>query len=185
MVLDSNIKAALLKLYKDREILLEGNILKVLTVDDDVDFNNYLTKCIETDKDTRRKRLEITRQIQNQNRELLIAQEINKKTQYELEFAVQESLKAKAAIELDLDFQIKRNQNELVTHIVKVALVIITSIGLITSLLYAYTLISGQTNQIVESSWANMFSILLTNSFSIIGTIMGVKYSQQLPGSTK
>jgi hypothetical protein len=30
---------------------------------------------------------------------------------------------------------------------------------------------------IIESTWSNLFGILLTNSFSIIGTIMGVKYA--------
>ena len=30
---------------------------------------------------------------------------------------------------------------------------------------------------IIGSTWSNMFGILLTNSFSIIGTIMGVKYA--------
>lgn len=32
---------------------------------------------------------------------------------------------------------------------------------------------------LLGSTWSNMFSILLTNSFSIIGTIMGVKYASE------
>jgi len=31
--------------------------------------------------------------------------------------------------------------------------------------------------QIIGSTWSNMFGILLTNAFSIVGTIMGVKYA--------
>jgi hypothetical protein len=43
--------------------------------------------------------------------------------------------------------------------------------------MFALTLFKGVENKIVESMWSNMFGILLTNSFSIIGTIMGVKYA--------
>jgi hypothetical protein len=38
-------------------------------------------------------------------------------------------------------------------------------------------LFSGKDTEIIASTWSNMFGILLTNSFSIIGTIMGVKYA--------
>jgi hypothetical protein len=31
--------------------------------------------------------------------------------------------------------------------------------------------------QVIGSTWSNMFGILLTNAFSIVGTIMGVKYA--------
>jgi hypothetical protein len=178
MKVDQLTKQSLIDLYTTRGICLEGNILKIIDVEDDENFKEYINKCIDIDKDVRRKRLEITRQVQDQNRELILAQEINKKTQYELEFAMQELRKSKVAVENDLDIQIKKNQNELISQIIKVSLLIIIGVGIITSTLYAYTIISGQTNQIIESSWANMFSILLTNSFSIIGTIMGVKYSQ-------
>jgi hypothetical protein len=36
---------------------------------------------------------------------------------------------------------------------------------------------SGTDTQIIGSTWSNMFGILLTNAFSIVGTIMGVKYA--------
>ncbi len=39
--------------------------------------------------------------------------------------------------------------------------------------------IKGQESTFLGSTWSNMFSILLTNSFSIIGTIMGVKYASE------
>jgi hypothetical protein len=38
-------------------------------------------------------------------------------------------------------------------------------------------LFSNKDTAIIGSTWSNMFGILLTNSFSIIGTIMGVKYA--------
>jgi len=61
--------------------------------------------------------------------------------------------------------------------IVKIALTIIISVGVITTFIYVYILAIGGDTKIIESSWSNMFGILLTNSFSIIGTIMGVKYA--------
>lgn len=77
----------------------------------------------------------------------------------------------------ELDVLQKKTQNELVGQIVKVALGIILGVGVITTGLYILALVKGYEVKIIESTWSNMFSILLTNSFSIIGTIMGVKYA--------
>jgi hypothetical protein len=54
---------------------------------------------------------------------------------------------------------------------------IVCSVGVITTALFGISLFTGVDNKIIESAWSNMFGILLTNSFSIIGTIMGVKYA--------
>ena len=37
-------------------------------------------------------------------------------------------------------------------------------------------IVTKSDTQIIGSTWSNMFGILLTNSFSIVGTILGVKY---------
>ena len=63
--------------------------------------------------------------------------------------------------------------------IVKCSLIIICSIGIITSVLFSLSLFWGVENKALESSWSNMFGIMLTNSFSIVGTIMGVKYATE------
>jgi len=83
----------------------------------------------------------------------------------------------------DLDTLQKRTQFELIGKIVRVALIIIMGVGLITTVLFGYTLMTGQENPILESTWSNLFGILLTNSFSIIGTIMGVKYATEGKGN--
>jgi len=77
----------------------------------------------------------------------------------------------------ELDVLQKKTQNQLVGQIVKVALYVILGVGLITTFMYVFALTKGYEIKIIESTWSNMFSILLTNSFSIIGTIMGVKYA--------
>lgn len=170
---------------KKHNIRIEGNFLKVIDTSDNEELSNYVNECIEKDTETRKKRLEITRKVQDQNKELIDWKDKNEKAQKDLQVALEEANKAKAiaekaknSAEEDLDFIVKKNQNELVNKIVSTSLVVILGVGLITSVLYFYTIVTGNENQIIESSWANMFSILLTNSFSIIGTIMGVKHMQ-------
>ena len=84
---------------------------------------------------------------------------------------------AKKLAEGDLDLLQKRTQFELIGLIVKIALSIIIGVGVITTAIYIYIIAIGGDSKIIEASWSNMFGILLTNSFSIIGTIMGVKYA--------
>jgi hypothetical protein len=60
-----------------------------------------------------------------------------------------------------------------------VALIVILSVGVITTGLYVVAMFTGKDTQIIGSTWSNMFGILLTNAFSIIGTIMGVKYASE------
>jgi hypothetical protein len=65
----------------------------------------------------------------------------------------------------------------LISTIVRIALFVIIGVGLITTAVYMVALFSNKDTAIIGSTWSNMFGILLTNSFSIIGTIMGVKYA--------
>jgi hypothetical protein len=183
----------LLELSK-KKVYLEGNILKVIQADpSDKEFQEYLSICIDKDSTARRKRLEVTKQVQNQNRELIKSQEDNQHLMDDLKIALEEAEKAKSeaviakkeaeklrddAVE-DLDTLQKKAQFELIGVIVKVALVIILGVGFITTLLYAIALFSGMDTTLLGNAWTNMFGILLTNSFSIIGTIMGVKYATE------
>ena len=103
-----------------------------------------------------------------------------------LKIELDNSQKLKNSIELeknaalnDLDVMIKKNQSELIKVIVKVALSVICGVGIITTTLYWMAMITGKDTQIIGSTWSNMFSVLLTNAFSIVGTIMGIKYATQ------
>jgi hypothetical protein len=87
--------------------------------------------------------------------------------------------KAKDAALNDLDILQKKSQTALISTIVKVALIVILSVGVITTLMYSIAMITGKDTQIIGSTWSNMFGILLTNAFSIVGTIMGVKYASE------
>lgn len=101
-----------------------------------------------------------------------------------LELEKSEALKDSIEIEKnnalnDLDVLIKKSQSELVGVVVKVALMVIIGVGIITSVMYCLAIYTSKDTQIIGSTWSNMFGILLTNAFSIVGTIMGVKYATE------
>jgi len=184
----------LLEVAKTKKIYVEGNFLKLLKAPKgDKEFEEYLNLCKEKDKTTRRKRLEVTKQVQSQNKELVAKQEETDALMIELQGALEsaknaeweaeklrdEAEKGKEKALEDLDLMQKRSQFELIGTIVRVALVIIIGVGIVTTIMYGIAMLSGQDTQIIGSTWSNMFGILLTNAFSIVGTIMGVKYASE------
>ena len=119
---------------------------------------------------------DITETVNSKNK----INELSKSLQVELD----NSNKLRLAIEIekdaavnDLDATIKKSQNELIKTIVKSALFVIMSVGFITTIMYSFAILSNKDTQIIGSTWSNMFSVLLTNAFSIVGTIMGIKYA--------
>jgi PAS domain S-box-containing protein len=127
---------------------------------------------------------DITQTIVSKNK----IEELSNKVKAELE----NSNKLRAEIEIekdaavnDLDATIKKSQNELIKVIVKSALFVIMSVGFITTVMYSFAILSNKDTQIIGSTWSNMFSVLLTNAFSIVGTIMGIKYATSEDKKTK
>lgn len=177
IVFDDNTKSALIELYERDSIGLEGNIIKVIDPKGDKKFQKYLEDVGNNDKVVRKKRLEVTKQIQSQNKELSGWREENQKLMDELKVALKREETAKELVQNDLDILQKKTQFELIGNIVKVALWIIMGVGINVSLFYLMVVMSGKENRIIESTWSNLLSILLTNSFSIIGTVMGIKYA--------
>jgi Fe2+ transport system protein B len=219
--LDKKTKDQLIDLYKTKKIALEGNILKLIDPDGDVELENYLKETTEKDKDTRRKRLEVTRKVQSQNNDLVKWKEENEKIQLELkeslektensmremeslkeeaecarleaerlkeeaecarleaELSKQEAINAKNVAEDDLELMQKKTQFELIGTIVKVALWVILGVGGVTTVMYLIALSTGLDTTVIGSTWSNIIGILLTNAFSIVGTIMGVKYASE------
>lgn len=179
----------LLELYEQKNIALEGNILKVIDHEPESEFGNYIQKCIERDKENRRKRLEITKQIQNQNKELIASQNQNQQLMTDLQEALKlaeqsksEAFDARDHAMQDLELIQKKTQFELINLIVKISLIIIIGVGVLTTGMYAFALFNHVDTLLISTAWSNMFGILLTNAFSIIGTIMGVKYASEKPG---
>lgn len=215
--IDKNTKSQLLELYKTKKISLEGNILKVIDSDGDSDFDKYIQEATDKDKEVRRKRLDVTRQVQSQNTDLTKwkkenervnkqltkaleeAEESNKamlvakqeaenaldeaqkarveaeNARIEAENARQEAEQAKNSAVNDLELMQKKTQFELIGNIVKVALWVILGVGITVTIVYVVSLFAGFNTDVIGSSWVNIMSILLTNAFSIIGTLMGMK----------
>lgn len=116
-------------------------------------------------------------QIEEQNKELIEWREENERITQELHKALSSAEEAKKLAENDLDLLQKKTQFELIGTIVRISLFVIIGVGVITTSVYMVALFLGKDTEIIASTWSNMFGILLTNSFSIIGTIMGVKYA--------
>ncbi len=218
MIIDKNTKKELIELFKTKNIGLEGNIVKLINPDGDEEFAAYLKQCSDKDVAARRKRLEMTKQVQtqnaeltklngenqrmmdelqntltsmeeqksqieSQNSELLAWKQENEKIGSELVEAMKQSEQArliaenaKNEAENNLDMIQKKTQFELINNIVRVALYVIIGVGFITTGIYVYSMALNVDTDIIGSTWSNMFGILLTNSFSIVGTILGVKY---------
>jgi Fe2+ transport system protein B len=222
MKIQKSTRDILLEIAKHKRVYVEGNFLKLIEPEEgDEEFEEYLKLCKEKDSTSRRKRLEVTKQVQKQNSELEKAQKENKRVNRQLEKALNEAIdsaeqskkskeeaeKAKEELEValqlaeqskeeahklkaeaehakeiaetDLSLLQKKTQTELMGNIVRVALWVIMGVGLLTTALYVFVMVRGLDAKIIESTWSNLFGILLTNSFSIIGTIMGVKHATQ------
>lgn len=175
----------LLNFAKPRKIYLEGNILKVITPHElDREFREYIKDCRDRDVSMRRKRLEVTKQVQRQVRELKSAISENERLVAELNAALEESTVLKETAERekhtavqDLELLQKRKRFELINTIVKIALYIVVGVGITTSGIFVIALLTGVDSPVIENTWSNLLGILLTNAFSIIGTLMGVKYA--------
>ena len=218
--LDTNSENELIKLLESKNIGLEGNIIKLFESENN-EFKEYLVKCANKDKDSRRKRLEITKKVQIQNNELSNLNEQNQKMMEDLQIKIDEIEESKLTFEVqnlelndwkkenlelteklqtemvkseqariraeeakhnaenDLDVLQKKTQNELISTIVRVALWVIMGVGIITTGVYVLTLFVGKDTQVISAAWSNIFGILLTNAFSIVGTIMGIKYATE------
>ena len=87
--LDEKTKEQLITLWKTKKIGLEGNIIKLIDDEGDEELMTYIKETSEKDKETRMKRLEMTKQIQNQNKDLVSWKDENERIQTEL----RESLK--------------------------------------------------------------------------------------------
>tara|TARA_R100001198_G_C5220543_1_gene202843 strand:+ start:886 stop:1434 length:549 start_codon:yes stop_codon:yes gene_type:complete len=166
-----------LRKAKAKKVYLEGNFVKILSKTLPTDVKEYVEECKVRDKTARRKRLDVTKQVQAQNKELEEAATVNKALVVELQNEKDEAEKLRDKAVEDLDVLQKRTQFELVGQIVRVALVIIVSVGVVSTTMYLVGLMMNRDTTLLGNAWTNLIGILLTNSFSIIGTIMGVKYA--------
>jgi hypothetical protein len=149
-------------------------------------LNEQNQKMMEDLQSTLKEAEEQKVKIEAQNGELVAWREENEKIQQELQKEMIKSESARIRAEEaktnainDLDILQKKNQTELISTIVRVALYIIVGVGIVTTGVYVFTLVMGKDTQVISAAWSNIFGILLTNAFSIVGTIMGIKYATE------
>jgi len=180
--LTEEIENQFIQLGEKQGVYLEGNIIKVIN-DENANFKTYLEQAQIKDADNRKKRLEITKQIQDKNKELTEKQTENDALMLQLQEALNKAEQAKNNALNDLSVLQKRSQTELIGEIVKIALLVIVGVGIVVTGMYLYSMATNSTETtLIGNTWSNLFGILLTNSFSIIGTIMGVKYADSKEG---
>jgi len=172
-----------IKVAQAHDLYLEGGILNLVEVETDIpEHTAYIEKAKSLDKERRKERLEFTKGVQRQNKELMQEKERNASLMEELKEEKEKAEQAFKTAKNDLDYLQRKTQFQLVGNIVTAALRVIIGVGVITTIMYAIALFVTEDAAAVTllgNTWSNLFGILLTNSFSIIGTIMGVKYATE------
>jgi len=59
-----------LEIAKNKKVYIEGNFTKLLNETSDKEVKSYIDLCKEKDLQNRKKRLQITKQVQKQNKDL-------------------------------------------------------------------------------------------------------------------
>ena len=131
------VKEAMLK-AKSKKVYIEGNFVKLLSDTSDPDVKDYIEECKSRDLNSRKKRLQITKQVQKQNRDLEEAAVVKEALVLELQNSLEESKKLRDEALEDLEVMQKRTQFELISTIVKVALYVIVGVGVLTTVMYAW-----------------------------------------------
>jgi len=172
-----------IKVAQAHDLYLEGGILNLVEVETETpEHTAYIEKAKSLDKARRKERLEFTKGVQRQNKELMQEKERNASLMEELKEEKEKAEQAFKTAKNDLDYLQRKTQFQLVGNIVTAALRVIIGVGVITTIMYAIALFVTEDAAAVTllgNTWSNLFGILLTNSFSIIGTIMGVKYATE------
>ena len=109
--LNDDIRKALIEIARDSKVYLEGSILKLINPGDDPSFNRYLDEAVRKDRSVRQLRLEITKQVQAQNKELSAINEQNVALNAELRTALDQQKKVQDKLLMTLDKLERQNQD--------------------------------------------------------------------------
>lgn len=162
----------------EKGIYLEGALLKVISKSNtlrDEDWIGYLKLASERDEIKSRERVELTQEALNQKSEL---ERAHKKIKQQYELLKTEKAKVEddvCNLEKNLKVLREKNQLKIMNNVVNICLRIIIGIGVSCSLILIIMLICGNQSDLVESTWSQSILLMLSNSFSIIATIQGVK----------
>jgi len=108
---NDDIRKALIAVARETQVYLEGSILKLINPGDDPEFRHYYEEAVRRDKAVRQRRLDITKQVQNQNKELTNVNQQNATLNAELRSALDEQRKAQDKLLVMLEKQERQNQD--------------------------------------------------------------------------
>ena len=109
--LNEETRKALLQLARETQVYPEGNILKLIDAADDSVFKAYIEKAMARDRQMRQRRLEVTKQVQIQNRDLIKFNEQVTALNADLMIALEEQKKAKEQVIHALKILEKKNRD--------------------------------------------------------------------------
>lgn len=138
-------------------------------------INQKLKQALDEAENLNQEMVRAKEETETALREAQEARVESDRSRMEAEKARHEAEKAKTSAVNDLELLQKKTQFELIGNIVRVALWVILGVGVTVTLVYMISLFAGFKTDVVGSAWVNIMSILLTNAFSIIGTLMGMK----------
>ena len=101
-------KEKLLQVGKEKGIYLEGNVLKLIDSENDKSLEEYVKKATNLQKEKQRKRLDVTKQVQTQNKQLKSATQSVEKANSKLEDALRAAEHSKQNALKDLDILQKK-----------------------------------------------------------------------------
>ena len=162
----------------DKGVYLEGALLKVISKSNtlrDEDWLEYLELAHDRDDIKSKERVELTQEALNQKTEL---EKAHKKIKQQYELLKKEKAKVEddvCTLEKNLKVLREKNQLKIMNNVVNICLRIIIGIGVSCSLILVFMLFFGKQSDLVESTWSQSILLMLSNSFSIIATIQGVK----------
>lgn len=154
--IEEPLRSRLLDLSKSNGVWLEGAILEIIDTSSDRELEEYVKKA---------------KARQDKNR--------NSLTQKDKTIAqLKEKLKTHDHPAKDPGGLLEtKTKFRMIESIVKTALAVIFAVGGTVTALYVMAIFTGRETQLIGNTWSNLLGILLTNSFSIVGTIMGVRYA--------
>ncbi len=157
--IDQSTRSALIALAESEGIWLEGDLVSKVSGSSDSQFEAYLEEARKLNEKKVKSRQDSIRSIASLKDRL-------------------KRLESGQGSESSLDLLQKKTKFRMMESIIKTALIVILAVGGTATILYILAMFTGKDTELIGNTWSNLLGILLTNSFSIVGTIMGVRYSQ-------
>ena len=178
-----------LKILKDvlenNNVIIAGRVLNFIDTSDP-EVAKYIALCKEEDKDRVGRRVKISEELQYERKKALKALEELKISNEQIQTYAKKLEEAKNKAEhgegealKNLEILSKKQQLETFDKVVRFMIYSIVGGMVLINILFVIALFKEVDNQILMTTWASTMTMVFTNAFSIIATIMGVKKIMQ------